>query len=233
MWLARPSEGRTLEPSETISRNLGDRLLLGFDAGCTTCSDLASRVGKVVGDKLEIRSLHDPQVDRWRKQVLGENAPWAPTLVEVKDGKVGAWTGIRIGAHLGRVLGPVTAWRVMQALGEVGVARKTEGYRAGELVEISRSRFLKAMGGAAVAFSALSGFAFFTSAATAREIPSVSEGTPEQRRWAQRTVRSSREFRASARESELGFDFGRARFAFDESADTAAVVVPTEPADSL
>jgi hypothetical protein len=169
-----------MEPSETISRNRGDRLLLGFDAGCTPCSDLASRVGKVVGDKLEIRSLHDPQVERWRKQVLGENAPWAPTLVEVKDGKVKAWTGIRIGAHLGLALGPVTAWRVMQALGEVGVARKTEGYRAGEVVEISRSRFLKAVGGAAVAFSALSGFAFFNSSASAREIPSALEGTPEQ-----------------------------------------------------
>ena len=38
----------------------GRKLVLGFDAGCATCSDLAKRIEEAVGDKLEIRSLRDP-----------------------------------------------------------------------------------------------------------------------------------------------------------------------------
>ena len=44
---------------------VGDRrLVLGFDAGCTTCSAMAKRIAEVVGDRLEIRILHDPDVER-------------------------------------------------------------------------------------------------------------------------------------------------------------------------
>jgi len=36
------------------------RLVLGVDAGCLTCSQLARRIGEQVGDRLEIRGLRDP-----------------------------------------------------------------------------------------------------------------------------------------------------------------------------
>ncbi len=49
---------------------------------------------------------------------LGEEAPWAPTLTEIRDGKVRAWTGTMMGVRLGSALGPVTTWRIIQALGE-------------------------------------------------------------------------------------------------------------------
>ena len=59
------------------------RLVLGFDGGCATCSDLAAKISERVGDKLEVRSLHHPQVGHWRERSLGKDAPWTPTLFEV------------------------------------------------------------------------------------------------------------------------------------------------------
>src|SRR5215212_5171073 len=99
-------------------RRSGRRLVLGFDAGCLTCSELAKRIEERVGDKLEVRSLYDPQVEHWRNEVFGEAAPWAPTLVEVSGGSVEAWTGARMAVRMGRALGPFATWRVMQVLGE-------------------------------------------------------------------------------------------------------------------
>ena len=134
------------------------RLVLGIDAGCMTCSDLARRIEEKVGDKLEVRNLREPQVQEWRKNALGEDAPWAPTLLEVKGFKVRAWTGPRMGINLGRFLGPVATWRVMQALGEVGAAARADESPAAKVVAgMSRGQFLKGVGGAAVAMSVLSG----------------------------------------------------------------------------
>lgn len=138
------------------------RLVLGFDAGCGMCSDLASRIAERVGDKLEVRSLYHPEIEHWRKQALREDAPWAPTLFEV-DGIRGvrAWTGMGMAVKLTRALGPVSTWRVMQALGESGnqrVATLSEpSVRSVAVAGMSRGQFLKGIGGAAVAFSILSG----------------------------------------------------------------------------
>lgn len=73
------------------------RLVLGFDAGCTTCSQLAERIEEAAGEKLEMMSLSESCMREWRGQALGKDAPWAPTLVEVGDGKVRAWTGVKMG----------------------------------------------------------------------------------------------------------------------------------------
>lgn len=35
------------------------RLVLGFDAGCMTCSGLAEKIQDRVGDRIEVRSLND------------------------------------------------------------------------------------------------------------------------------------------------------------------------------
>ncbi len=94
-----------MQSSGEMPYNRDDRLVLGFDAGCTTCTGLARRIEEQLGDKLEVRSLRDPQVEHWRKRVLGENAPWAPTLIEVKGARVKAWTGVRMGVVLSRRLG--------------------------------------------------------------------------------------------------------------------------------
>ncbi len=136
----------------------GRRLVLGFDAGCLTCSELAKRIEERVGDKIEVRSLNDPLMEHWRKEVFGEAAPWAPTLVEIKGGTVRAWSGARMGVRLSRVLGPLATWRVMQVLGEANADLDLADSATVKAVSgLTRGQFLKGLGGAAVAMSVLSG----------------------------------------------------------------------------
>lgn len=144
--------------SEGVSEGVSGprKLVLGFDAGCLTCSDLARRIDERVGGKLEVRSLHDPLLEKWRKETLGEDAPLAPTLFEVRGARVEAWTGWRMGLNLSRLLGPMATWRIMQVLGESKTApnRGTPGLES--LAGMSRGRFIKGVAGAAVAASLLS-----------------------------------------------------------------------------
>jgi hypothetical protein len=67
----------------------GKRLVLGFDGGCSACGELARRIGETTS-KLEVRSLHDPRVEEWRRKALGEDAPLVPTLFEVGESERGA-----------------------------------------------------------------------------------------------------------------------------------------------
>ena len=146
----------------------GKMLVLGFDAGCSTCSDVAKLIEERVDGKLTVRNLRDPEVQRWREKALGVAAPWAPTLFEVGPGsdEVQAWVGVKMSLALGRRLGPRDSWRVMQALGEIGaVPMIEESTVVGKLPEkaqeavagMSRGQFLKGMGGAAVASVILAG----------------------------------------------------------------------------
>ena len=150
----------------TNTRN-GDRrrLVLGFDARCMTCNGLAQRIEEAVGDRLEIRSLNDPMMRHWRRQALGENAPWAPTLIEVNGSVVRAWTGVRMGAHLAHKLGPAVTWRLAKILGEM---RKEGSAERSPYYGLSRSQFLKGVG-AVVGMSVLSGTGSFAGPATAQE----------------------------------------------------------------
>jgi hypothetical protein len=134
------------------------RLVLGFDAGCMTCSELARRIEERVGNKIEVLSLNDPFMARWREQVLGKDAPWVPTLVEVEGGAIHAWTGVRMGARLSRALGPLATWRVMQVLGEANDDLElVDSVAARAASGLTRGQFLKGVGGAAVAMSILGG----------------------------------------------------------------------------
>ena len=157
-----------MEGTNTQTGN-GRRLVLGFDAGCVTCSDLARRIEERVGDKLEVRSLYDPQVEHWRRQVLGEDAPWTPTLIEIDGGKVRAWTGAQMGVALSLRLGFKDTWRVLQALGETNFTTN-----AGASAKIrtssglTRSQFLKSAGGVAAAVAVLTGSGKFATSALAR-----------------------------------------------------------------
>ncbi len=144
----------------------GRRLVLGFDAGCVTCGGLAKGIEEAVGDRLEIRNLNDPMMRHWRRQALGKNAPWAPTLVEVNGSVVKAWTGVRMGAHLARKLGPAATWRLAKILGEM---RKEGSAERSPYYGLSRSQFLKGVGGAVVGMSMLSGTGSFAGPATAQE----------------------------------------------------------------
>ena len=144
----------------------GRRLVLGFDAGFVACGGLARSIEEAVGDRLEIRSLNDPMMRHWRRRTLGKNAPWAPTLVEVDGSMVRAWTGVRMGAYLARKLGPAATWRLAKILGEM---RKEGSAERSPYYGLSRSQFLKGVGGAVVGISVLSGTGSFPSPATAQE----------------------------------------------------------------
>jgi hypothetical protein len=134
------------------------RLLLGFDAGCMTCSELARRIEERVGNKIEVLSLNDPFMARWREQALGKDAPWVPTLVEVEADATRAWTGVRMGARLSRALGPLATWRVMQVLGEANDDLElVDSVAARAASGLTRGQFLKGVGGVAVAISILGG----------------------------------------------------------------------------
>lgn len=151
----------------------GKRLVLGFDGGCSACSELARRIEERLAGKIEVLSLHEPRVEEWREKTLGEDAPLVPTLFEVRGQEVvRAWTGWRLGANLGRFLGPADTWRVMQALDEFGGASEAglEGAptdSAGLVGGLTRGQFLKGVGGAAVAMSVLSAAGKPASAQTA------------------------------------------------------------------
>jgi hypothetical protein len=148
----------------------GRRLVLGFDAGCMTCSELARRIEAQAGGGLEVRGLHDPQMKHWREQALGKDAAWKPTLIEISGGQTKAWTGGRMGLALVNKLGLVSAWRVMQALGEMrDESADTSLRRELDASSFSRGQFLKGAGGTVLAFSLFSGFASSAFADTKQE----------------------------------------------------------------
>ena len=146
--------------------------MLGYDGGCTACVELA-KISARVGDKLEVRSLHHPQVERWREQALGKDTPWAPTLFEVGGSRgVRAWTGPRMAVRLARILGPVSASKVVFVLGRVGRPRATGARIIPVEIEpggISRGQFFKGMGGAALVATALPSAGVFATSAQAAE----------------------------------------------------------------
>jgi hypothetical protein len=152
-----PLDSETVKGAGTVEQKDGKtrRLVLGFDAGCMTCSELARRIEGQTDGKVEVRSLRDPQIEHFRKQALGQNALWAPTLIEIKGTRVRAWTGMKMGIVLSVHLGPVATWRTLQVLGELSASgtRDPVPARAG----MSRGQFMKGLGGAVVTLGALSG----------------------------------------------------------------------------
>ena len=165
-------------PKVTDREASGKKLVLGFDGGCSACGELARRIERRLAGRLEIRNLRDPLVQEWREKALGEDLPLAPTLFEVRGQQVvRAWTGWRLGTNLGRFLGPLDTWRVMQALGEVEGYTGPEVSPAGSIetfggrLRLTRGQFLKGVGGAAVAMSALSAAGSLASPAEAAQSP--------------------------------------------------------------
>ena len=93
-----------------------ERWFLGFDAGCTKCTKMASQVESVTNQRLTAISLSSAEMTKWREESLGENAPWAPTVIRINgDGSVSGWTGVRAGLGLVDLLGPKLTWRVSQS----------------------------------------------------------------------------------------------------------------------
>lgn len=138
-----------------IGGNLNSRLVLGFDAGCMACSRIAEGVADASHGKLEVMNLSAPEMVAWRVEAYGRDAPWTPTLVEIRDGSTSVRTGARMGFALASRLGPRGGWQLLRQLGRL----KQEGAAntRGPELALSRSSFVKSAAGAVLGVSILSG----------------------------------------------------------------------------
>jgi predicted DCC family thiol-disulfide oxidoreductase YuxK len=93
-----------------------------FDAGCSTCSELAVTVKEAAGANLETVSLRSERARAWLDRVFPKGWTYAPYLVTVQGAKVNAWTGPQLGLRLARLLGPRKAWRVWSVAQRGGMA---------------------------------------------------------------------------------------------------------------
>jgi hypothetical protein len=124
----------------------GSRWVLAFDAACGKCRAISAVVADAGAGKLEMLPLAHPDVQEWRKQRFGDDAPWVPTLINASSGRVRVWTGPAMAAPLLRRLGPRSTVRVINALGRLQRAETaTDG------ATLDRKQFLRFGAGAVAA----------------------------------------------------------------------------------
>jgi len=97
----------------------GRRWVLAFDGACSKCQEISHAVHRACDGKLEALPLTHPDVQRWRAESLGAEAPWAPTLIALEGETVRVWTGKAMALPLARWLGPRSTLRVLLALGQL------------------------------------------------------------------------------------------------------------------
>lgn len=139
--------------------------ILAFDGGCCACVDVIDRVQRAAGDRLDVAGLGEERVRRWRRQSMGENPVWAPTLLAVDGDRVRAWIGPRLSMRLALLLGPSRSLRVVRSLS------------GGDLVINDRRRLLKAVPGVAAGAFLISG------GLAAPALASGSRSADATRRW--------------------------------------------------
>lgn len=92
------------------------RILL-FNSNCSACSQIAHTIKQYIGDWLQIRSLHDKQVQVW----LNTEKPgwyWEPMLVLEKDGRCQFLSGQRMQIYFFLHLGPIKAFKLTHLIGQ-------------------------------------------------------------------------------------------------------------------
>jgi len=105
----------------SLKHTSASRWVLGFDGSCHTCARMAEQARSIAGDTIEILSLRTTEVQAWSISALGPDAPWTPTLYEVSEGDVRAWTGSAMAARLTRLLGPRRAIKLARMIGAEAV----------------------------------------------------------------------------------------------------------------
>ncbi|WP_146113993.1 MULTISPECIES: hypothetical protein [unclassified Arthrobacter] len=100
-------------------------LYLGYDANCSKCSMIATRIEDEVGGELSLIPLSSPRMRQWRKDLLGEDAKWAPTLVRVSEDRENAYVGWQIGPPLAAALGGKRSLKVLSTLGSDQLAESS------------------------------------------------------------------------------------------------------------
>lgn len=127
-----------------------ERYLL-FDSACSSCSKIAEEIAEQVGQRLIVRSLHDPEI----QELLHRANPswrWAPTLLEVSDEKVLAYTGLMMRGRLVLWLG---LRRARQLTGLI--YRHAVAAHATTPVDVGRRQFLWQSGKSLAALVLLTG----------------------------------------------------------------------------
>lgn len=136
----------------------GTRWILAFDASCSSCRKISRTVERACSGRLEMMPLHSADVKQWRAASLGPQAPWAPTLIELRGPEVRAWTGPAMGLRLVRLLGARPTARVILGLGrlraEAGANGGAETAQAREGA-MGRAQFLRLAAGGTVAAAGL------------------------------------------------------------------------------
>jgi hypothetical protein len=82
-----------------------------FDSACSVCRQLAQEIERETGGVVTARSLRTPQV----QAMLDQARPgwrWEPTLLEVGEDHLRAFTGLGMAFRLVRILGLRRAWQV-------------------------------------------------------------------------------------------------------------------------
>ncbi|WP_407674372.1 bacteriocin fulvocin C-related protein [Nonomuraea glycinis] len=119
--------------------------ILAFDASCGQCTEIAERVKRLGGHRIDVLPLSSAAVVEWRARALGESAPWAPTLIRVEHEKVRAWTGTPMAIRLAARLGIKGSYSLLNVLVEARKGQEDSQDSRG------RRRFLKLAGLSAAA----------------------------------------------------------------------------------
>lgn len=120
-----------------------------FDSGCSVCSGLARDVEAHSEGRLSAQSLADPKI----QQLLGQAKPdwrWEPTLMEVNEATVKAFTGVSMRTRLLYALGPRRSWRVAQLVAQTSGSTESGG--------TTRKDFFKQAGAALTGVTGLAVF---------------------------------------------------------------------------
>lgn len=91
------------------------RRYLLFDAGCSVCTNLATKIEQASGGSLMARNLRDSDVMTLLNKARS-NWKWEPALLEVDGEHIELFTGLAMRARLALVLGPKRTWQVMRVV---------------------------------------------------------------------------------------------------------------------
>jgi hypothetical protein len=102
--------------------------------------------------RFTVLPLQHPDVQRWRAAALGDDAPFTPTLLRVRDARdVRAWTSRRIAQPLVRLLGLRATLRVLDGLGRLREQARAPLTPPAPARGLSRKAFLRLGAGATIA----------------------------------------------------------------------------------
>lgn len=130
-----------------------DGLYLAFDSNCATCKGISSRVQQSAKGRLIAKPLTDPGIEEARREIFGDDAPYKPTLMRVRDGDIQAWTGPSMGWILARELGTSDTLAIIQALGIERKSGHRTMIRPAVEKKLSRRKFGQVTAGLAAAMS--------------------------------------------------------------------------------